>query len=91
MRDTAQGDWQRWRVALVDGPASAERTAGRFTRIITLPSEPLSAAAEEPGPDGIRHGLVARVRLAIEAGHYDTDEIWDRAEEKLLRDAARGL
>ena len=90
MRDTAQGDWQQWRVALVAGPSAPEMARSRFTRV-SRPAQPLSATAEEPGPDGIRHELVARVRLAIEAGHYDGDEIWDRAEEKLLRDAAGGL
>ena len=89
MRDMAQGGWQQWRVALV-GPSAPELARGRFTRV-SRPTEPLSATAEEPGPDGIRHELVARVRLAIEAGHYDTDDIWDRAEEKLLRAAAGGL
>ena len=90
MRDTAQRGWQQWRVALVE-PAAPELAGDRFTRITVPAAAPLSATAEEPGPDGIRHDLVARVRLAIEAGHYDTDEIWERAEEKILRDAERGL
>ena len=91
MRDMAQRDWQQWRVALVE-PVAQDLIGGRFTRI-SLPAatEPLSVTTEKPGPDGIRHDLVARVRLAIEAGHYDTDEVWERAEEKLLRDAERGL
>jgi hypothetical protein len=39
---------------------------------------------EVPGPDGIRHGLVARVRREIAAGTYDTEEKWLLAQEKLL-------
>ncbi|MDW8244109.1 MAG: hypothetical protein RMJ88_12930 [Thermogemmata sp.] len=46
---------------------------------------PLSAChAEAPGPDGIRHGLVARVRAAIAAGYYDDPAIWLAAETALL-------
>jgi hypothetical protein len=40
---------------------------------------------EQPGPDGIRWGLVARVRAEIAAGTYDTEEKWAAAEEALLR------
>jgi hypothetical protein len=91
MRDMAQRGWQQWRVALVE-PTAPELAGSRFTRVgLPAATEPLSATAEEPGPDGIRHDLVARVRLAIEAGHYDGDEIWERAEEKILRDAERRL
>jgi hypothetical protein len=39
---------------------------------------------ELPGQDGIRHGLVARVRAEIAAGIYDTEEKWLAAEEALL-------
>lgn len=39
---------------------------------------------ERPGPDGIRHELVARVRREIEAGTYDTEEKWLIAQERLL-------
>ena len=86
MRDTDDRGWQQWRVT-VAVPAAPD-LGNRFTRVSrpALPPEPLSATAEEPGPDGIRHELVARVKLAIEAGHYDSDEIWERCEAKLLRD-----
>jgi hypothetical protein len=49
------------------------------------PPPPLSAQhPETPGPDGIRHGLVARVRAAIAAGYYDHPTLWLAAEEALL-------
>jgi hypothetical protein len=49
------------------------------------PPPPLSAQyPETPGPDGIRHGLVARVRAAIAAGYYDHPALWLAAEEALL-------
>lgn len=40
--------------------------------------------AEIPGPDGIRHQLVARIKAEIAAGTYDTDERWLAAESRLL-------
>ncbi len=47
---------------------------------------PLSAQhAEVPGPDGIRHGLVARVRAAIAAGYYDDHDLWEAVEERFIR------
>ena len=75
MRDTSRRRWQQWRVAVVERPAAPG--TNRFVRT------PL--AAEQPGPDGIRHELVARVRREIEAGTYDTDEKWLAAEERLLQ------
>ncbi|MBX9580868.1 MAG: flagellar biosynthesis anti-sigma factor FlgM [Gemmataceae bacterium] len=78
MRDTARCRWQRWRVTLA-GPAgvpAADRFARRF-----------DGHAEPPGPDGIRHELVARVRAEIAAGTYDTEARWLAAEEALLRAA----
>ena len=65
----------RWRTALPD--PIAERMLG--LRSVTAGVEP-----EEPGPDGIRHGLVARIRAEIAAGVYDTEEKWLAAEEALL-------
>lgn len=41
--------------------------------------------AEVPGPDGIRHQLVARIKAEIAAGTYLTDEKWLAAESRLLR------
>jgi hypothetical protein len=45
---------------------------------------PAELKAEAPGPDGIRHGLVAHVRQLIAAGEYDTPQRWEAAEERLL-------
>ena len=43
------------------------------------------AKAEVPGPDGIRHNLVHRIRAEIAAGTYLTEERWLAAESRLLR------
>lgn len=40
--------------------------------------------ADQPGPDGIRHRLVAKIKAEIAAGTYDTEEKWLAAEAKLL-------
>ena len=80
MRDAARCRWQRWRVALADRPA--EPVSARFARRPAIAAA--GGGAELPGPDGIRHGLVARVRREIEAGTYDTEERWLAAEERLL-------
>jgi hypothetical protein len=42
-------------------------------------------AAERPGPDGIRWGLVSRVRAEIAAGVYDSPDRFAAAEEELFR------
>lgn len=88
MRDAAPCRWQRWRVTLTAQPV-ASPVRDRFAR------RPLAATpaggAEAPGPDGIRHGLVERVRREIAAGTYDTEEKWLAAEEKLLRRVAQGV
>lgn len=80
MRDAARCRWQRWRVALVDRPA--EPVSARFARRPVIAAA--GGCAEMPGPDGIRHGLVARIRREIEAGTYDTEERWLAAEELLI-------
>lgn len=72
MRDTPSCRWLRWRVAPAARPAEG-RPPERFAR-----------GGERPAPDGIRHGLVARVRREIEAGIYDTEEKWQLAQERLL-------
>ena len=92
MRDTPRRGWQAWRVTLAKTPAEplpADRFArSRFTAPATGTASddliPAAACGETPGPDGIRHALVARVRAAIEAGVYDTDERWRLAEEQLF-------
>jgi hypothetical protein len=78
MRDPSPCRWNRWRVALPTPAAIANRMAGLGTAATA------AALPEEPGPDGIRHGLVARVRAEIAAGVYDTEEKWLAAEEALF-------
>jgi anti-sigma28 factor (negative regulator of flagellin synthesis) len=86
MRENTR-DWQRWRVtAAVTAPTPA---VPRYTRPILNTASP--AAAEQPGPDGIRHELVARVRQEIAAGTYDTDEKWLAAEERLFARIEAGM
>ena len=77
MREPAVRRWQQWRVTLTARPAAP--VAARFDR------PALADTAEQPGPDGIRHELVARIRREIEAGTYDTEAKWLAAEERLLR------
>ncbi len=69
--------WMQWRVKLVTTPMPD--SGNEFVR------RPIQPEREEPGPDGIRHGLVARIRREIEAGTYDTEERWLAAEERLLQ------
>jgi hypothetical protein len=87
MRDPAVRHWQRWRIAPVGRPAAGP-VANRFARPAPAadadPTPPMNTA-EQPGPDGIRHELVARVRREIEAGTYDVEAKWLAAEERLLR------
>ena len=80
MREPSPRRWNRWRVAFPTPEAVANRLAG-----LSAPG-----SLEEPGPDGIRHGLVARVRAEIAAGVYDTEEKWLAAEEALLARVAGG-
>jgi len=75
MRDATHGRW-RWH------RGQSTSTTPKSKR---LAAPALVGAAEVPGPDGIRHELVARVRREIAAGTYDTEEKWLAAEEALLR------
>jgi anti-sigma28 factor (negative regulator of flagellin synthesis) len=71
MCDPSPRRWHRWRVTLIaTNPARRPAPVG---------------SAERPGPDGIRHDLVARIRREIAEGRYDTEEKWLAAEEALLR------
>jgi hypothetical protein len=82
MRDTSSHHWHRWRATL----AGSKLAAGRLDCLRTPAPVPTPAgAAELPGPDGIRHELVARIRAEIAAGTYDTEEKWFAAEAELLR------
>lgn len=82
MANATPGRWMQWRVKLVSKP-NAEN-GNEFVR------KPL-AAVEQPGPDGIRHGLVARIRAEIAAGTYDTEERWRAAEERLFDRIEHGV
>ncbi len=80
MRDTSRHHPHRWRATL----AGSATVANRLDHALT--AAPVAVGSlEKPGPDGIRHGLVARVRAEIAAGTYDTEEKWLAAEEALLR------
>lgn len=70
----------------------------KFTRRFTFPTDDRStdstvcaarfvhsdSRGEQPGPDGIRWGLVERVRAEIAAGTYDTEDKWAKAEQRLI-------
>jgi hypothetical protein len=55
------------------------------SRVPLIPDDRPDLRAEKPGPDGIRHGLVEHVRKLIAAGHYDTPERWQAAQERLFQ------
>ena len=83
MRDTTNRHWQRWRITHATPTPAA---AGRFERLLMPAAAPADPATrEKPGPDGIRHELVERIRREIAAGTYDTEERWLAAEAELLR------
>ena len=86
MRNETPGRWKQWRVKLV--PVPAANAAADFVR---RPLASVKPDAELPGPDGIRHGLVARIRREIAAGTYDTEERWLAAEEKLFSRIVSGV
>jgi len=48
------------------------------------PLAPPELRAEAPGPDGVRHGLVAFYRDLIARGELDTPERFARAEKALF-------
>jgi hypothetical protein len=79
MRDNSPRRWTRWRVSPV-AQFPPDPTANRIVGL----RKRMKATTELPGPDGIRHGLVARVRAEIAAGTYDTEEKWLAAEEALF-------
>jgi hypothetical protein len=54
------------------------------------PAVPADLKAEAPGPDGVRHGLVAHVRQLIAEGVYDTPERWEAAQERLFASVRGG-
>jgi hypothetical protein len=88
MRDTSPRPWHRWRVTFAE--LTPIPIGDRFGRL-HIPSPVSADASEQPGEDGIRHGLVARIRQEIAAGTYDTEEKWLAAEEELLRRIAERM
>lgn len=86
MRKATPRPWLQWRIALATPTAMPTTALSRAERLrMPLPAATETAKAEKPGPDGIRHELVARIRREIAAGTYDTEEKWLAAEEALLR------
>jgi hypothetical protein len=79
MRTPRANNWRSWRLTRPAAAASAPLRAVARAAPAAVPLD------EVPGPDGIRWALVARVRLAIAAGTYDTPEAFALAEEKLFR------
>ena len=89
MREPAHTHWQYWRVKRTLSPKeSADRASdippAIADRINNRPLVPANPADERPGPDGIRWGLVERIRAEIAAGTYPNDEIWQLAQERML-------
>lgn len=75
MRYPARHRWNNWSSARRPEPPAVP------------PAVRARLAAEAPGPDGIRWGLVERVKAELAAGTYDTEEKWALAEDRLLRRA----
>lgn len=87
MRDASSRHWYRWRVTIAaSAPVTPVDRFGRKPLASTSPPPAEGDARDEaPAADGIRHGLVARIRQQIADGVYDTDEKWLAAEEELIR------
>lgn len=90
MRDTSFRHWHRWRITANPEPAARPPASQWAERLLmpaasACPEIATDPRAEQPGPDGIRHELVARIRREIAAGTYDTEERWQAAEAELLR------
>ncbi len=89
MRESCPRRWQTWRLK----PAGTDLGAfarPRFDAPARPPASLSAGCAERPGPDGVRHDLVARVKAALAAGHYDRDDVWADAEAALIRRADAG-
>jgi Anti-sigma-28 factor, FlgM len=87
MHKADRSKWLGWQVTPANVTADP---AVRFQRpsLSTDSATLAQLRAEAPGPDGIRHALVARIRAEIVAGTYDTEEKWLLAEDHLCRAAA---
>ena len=88
MRDSSAHHWHRRRFTVARGrtPSPPPLGGGLVNRLrMPVPTPVDAPEREEPGPDGIRHELVGRIRREIAAGTYDTEEKWLAAEAELLR------
>ena len=77
MRDLTLRGWQGWRVRPIT-PSVRPTASDRLTARGGL------GPLELPDADGVRRELVERVKAAIAAGRYDTDDVWAEAEARLL-------
>ena len=85
MRDSSAHHWHRRRFTIAR-PRASSPAADLANRLrMPVPTSVDAGEVEQPGPDGIRHELVARIRRKIAAGTYDTEEKWLAAEAELLR------
>lgn len=83
MRNPASQRWPNGRLSHLSQTRGC--TPSVVTNRLSTPAQsPAESVPETPGPDGIRWGLVNRVRAEIAAGAYDTPERWLQAEELLL-------
>lgn len=72
---------RRWNRPTPTESGMSPELADRFAAQLPL----TSPVDEQPGPDGIRWGLVTRVRAEIAAGLYDDEEKWAMAQELLFQ------
>jgi hypothetical protein len=76
------GKWRRHTAPSESGDAGTEGLPlDRFQSQLPIPINP----DEQPGPDGIRWGLVQRIQAEIAAGYYDDDEKFAMATELMLQ------
>lgn len=90
MRHSHLRRWQFWRLDRSARPlVHPESRLLRMKKHPELPPNrsdiPQELRHEVPGPDGIRHALVAHVQQLIAEGAYDNPERWEQAEDRLFR------
>jgi hypothetical protein len=73
MRSSERKNWRNWTLA----------AGGAETPATEIPNH-RGNLLEQPGPDGIRWGLVRRVQAEIAAGTYDTEERFETAADRML-------
>lgn len=96
MHEPSPHRWHAWRhtwSADGDDPNTLDALRNRMAlplQFAPLPKRapalaaPAELRAEAPGPDGVRHGLVAYYQQLIADGELDTPERWEAAEDKLF-------